>query len=506
MDDTKLIIQLLKRTERKDLDFKSVPIIINDDKHKAKFIKNLICMANTPRDASAFIVSGVASKPDGTKEIVGISDSEHPDDADLQGIIAAKVNPIPEFDYRPVKYENTSLGILEIHPRRGGPFMPRDEYPNFIKRDLVYFRRGSQNAIATLPEIREILAWMDAKQPTLKYPKIIEATNIDVGGSVFDYPCFFPSISSLRTQLNPLAYLQILKASTYPCFLISAYDLYHSKDDRNEMENLLEQASNRKSILLDSGYYESSWKVDDDWTEDKYWEVLRSCDFSFAFSFDKKGELKATAEDGIIKEVISQWVKDPDATDRGNIIPIIHSEPDKFPNILRGIAQKINPVMLAVPERELGDGIFATAKTIFNIREALNQTGTYYPIHLLGTGNPLSILVYTICGANSFDGLEWCQMVINHDTALPYHLQHYDFFDCQSDWHSIHGYSRDLAALTHNLAFYYQWMEQIREAIRQGQAISLLQDFLPIVRDKNSVEKHMFNMLKEQLPALFVED
>ena len=58
MDDGELVGRLLTRTEGKDLDFKSSPIIVSDLKDKARFIKNLICMANTPRDGSAFIVSG----------------------------------------------------------------------------------------------------------------------------------------------------------------------------------------------------------------------------------------------------------------------------------------------------------------------------------------------------------------------------------------------------------------------------------------------------------------
>ncbi len=62
MDDVELIDKLLTRSEGKDLDFKSVPIIINNPKDKARFIKNLICMANTPRKGSAYIVSGIICK------------------------------------------------------------------------------------------------------------------------------------------------------------------------------------------------------------------------------------------------------------------------------------------------------------------------------------------------------------------------------------------------------------------------------------------------------------
>ena len=112
MDDGELIDKLLTHAEGKDLDFKSVPIVINNQKDKARFIRNLICMANTPRDGSAYIISGVICKPDGSKVIVEISESEHPDDSDLQGLIAGNVNPIPKFSYRPVLYGGKSIGIL----------------------------------------------------------------------------------------------------------------------------------------------------------------------------------------------------------------------------------------------------------------------------------------------------------------------------------------------------------------------------------------------------------
>ena len=116
MDDTELIDKLLTRSEGKDLDFKSVPIVISNPKDKARFIKNLICMANTPREGSAYIVCGVIYNKDGSKEILGVSELDHPDDADLHELVAGNVNPIPRFSYRPVPYSEKRIGILEIDP------------------------------------------------------------------------------------------------------------------------------------------------------------------------------------------------------------------------------------------------------------------------------------------------------------------------------------------------------------------------------------------------------
>lgn len=43
--------------------------------------------------------------------------------------------------------------------------------------------------------------------------------------------------------------------------------------------------------------------------------------------------------------------------------------------------------MIAVPERELGDGIVARARAVHEIRRSLDSLGFYQPLHLLGCGN-----------------------------------------------------------------------------------------------------------------------
>ncbi|GAI97471.1 unnamed protein product, partial [marine sediment metagenome] len=101
------------------------------------------------------------------------------------------------------------------------------------------------------------------------------------------------------------------------------------------------------------------------------------------------------------------------------------------------------------------------------------------------------------------DGLEWCQMILNHNTGLPHHLQHYDFFEGQSDFRSIPGFSRDLAAMMHNLDFYLAWMRKIREAIAAGEAVNLLREYLPTIRDKDNHDISTFEILKGKLPKLF---
>ena len=148
----------LAKDEGPTIDFKSTAIRLDSEYHKAEVVKDIICMANTPRQGSADIVYGVARKPDGTKEIVGIS--SHPDDANLQTLLGGKVNPIPMFHYISAAYDGKSLGILEVFPRRIGPYIPKMEYGNALRHGIIYFRRGSSNEEAQPDEIRDIVNWM----------------------------------------------------------------------------------------------------------------------------------------------------------------------------------------------------------------------------------------------------------------------------------------------------------------------------------------------------------
>ena len=62
----------LKRGESDILDFKSTAPKITYEPDQARFIKDIICMANTPRDEPAYIIYGVNKHPDGTYDLLGL--------------------------------------------------------------------------------------------------------------------------------------------------------------------------------------------------------------------------------------------------------------------------------------------------------------------------------------------------------------------------------------------------------------------------------------------------
>lgn len=300
---------------------------------------------------------------------------------------------------------------------------------------------------------------------------------LHIAGTVLQLPCFFPSVSSIRTNLAPADYIEFLDLSGYPLYLISAYDLTHCSDEQHQrIDTALKQSKARGSvILMDSGNYESFWKDDEEWHPENFHKVTGDSNYHLCFCYDN--QTPPSDSRSIAQDVVSSVRRDQGYS-VGNVIPIVHGSPTSLPDAVRIVAELLDPILLAVPERELGEGILERTRTVRNIRETLNILGIYYPLHLLGTGNPLSIITYALAGADSFDGLEWCQTTVDHQTGRLLHFQQWDLICEQTEW----GQSRSLpyiqSVLMHNLDFYEEFSENLREAIHYGNGESFMRHFL----------------------------
>ncbi|MEQ4487951.1 MAG: ATP-binding protein [Dehalococcoides mccartyi] len=480
-DDQTVIRDLLKQDEGPRIDFKSADFRIDTDFNKASLIKDILSMANTPRSGSSYIVTGVAKKLDGSKELLNIVN--HIDDANIQSLIGGNVRPIPKVHYRSVSYQGVSLGILEVFPKRGGPFYPTSDYKGLLQHNTIYFRRGSSNSEATGPDLPPILHWMNVPEENSYDPKpIFPVTSIPVGGKSLHLPCFFPSISSVKTNLKMPGYLEILDSVDYPLFLFSAYDYFHSGvKDLKKADRILDKTlKDGKAIIMDSGTFESFWLHDKKWNNQKYWSCLSRNKYNFAFHYDKREQnLAGNNVQKIANEIEGGVLRDQEKADQGTVLPIVHACTDLLPEAALLVVKRLSPVMVAIPERELGEGLLNRAITLFNIRCRLNETGHYFPIHLLGTGNPLSILIYVLCGADSFDGLEWCQTTVQPDTGLLYHFHQRELLGCQCKFCSTKSVPYIQTTLAHNLLFYKTWMEQIQEGLVTTGLQNLVAQYLP---------------------------
>jgi len=278
-------------------------------------------------------------------------------------------------------------------------------------------------------------------------------------------PCFFPSVSSVKTNLMPVDYAELLDAANHPLYLISAYDISRClADQRNRIDAVLSRSTERGSVvLMDSGNYEGFWKDDREWQPTQFHEIAGASQHHLCFCYDDQ-EPPGDA-DSIASGVVTSVLRDQEHA-LGTVAPIVHGATSLLPDATRMVAEQLYPVMLAVPERTLGEGIVERTRTVREIRDALDTMEMYCPLHLLGTGNPLSIIAYAMAGADSFDGLEWCQTVVDHETGKLFHFQQWDLFCHQTEWGQNNALPYIQSVLMHNLAFYERFMANLHEAVR----------------------------------------
>jgi hypothetical protein len=248
--------------------------------------------------------------------------------------------------------------------------------------------------------------------------------------------------------------------------LVSAFDLHHAnKEEQNDLRSLLKEAADAGvTVLMDSGKYESYWKEKcESWSQDDFHNALSCFECSFAFGYDE--QVPPVNFDAHVSLICDRHKLDQSVVTEKPIVPIIHGAPDSLPRLCAKISDLTGAEMIAVPERRLGNGVFARSRCVSEIRCALNATGRYVGLHLLGTGNPISLAIYSLAGADSFDGLEWCRTVVDYETGFLFHFSQADFFKTQTRWgESDIGFQA--RTLAHNLEFYNIWMSRLRENIR----------------------------------------
>jgi tetratricopeptide (TPR) repeat protein len=164
---------LLKRSELTTLDFKLEPYDVSGTaeeklRKRSAFAKDIVSMANTPRDESAYIILGVKRKLDGSLEMPGIQ--LHIDDNIYQQQLEGLIYPHPRFQYEQIEFQGVQLGVIEIiADREIGPFYPQTDTvgSGSLRRNTLYWRRGTQNAEAGPDEQRKIHAWFRGEASTL---------------------------------------------------------------------------------------------------------------------------------------------------------------------------------------------------------------------------------------------------------------------------------------------------------------------------------------------------
>ena len=327
--------------------------------------------------------------------------------------------------------------------------------------------------------------------------KLSRVTEIRLKGKTLSTPTYFPAISSYGIKI-PLSYLVYLLANySYPRILVSAYDIFHA--DEREKKALFsgmrkyDRISRRRKkgfFFLDSGIYESSWYGDPHWNIDSYKTLVSKVKFDFYSSFDviPKGRNKKR-DKKFIEQTFANTVASRAFSNKGQLVAILHGRtPDYLISMVKEFV-RTHPNLcdtVAVPERDCGKSILERAATIVEVRKILNDNDNRNLLHVLGCGDPMSILVYSFCGADVFDSLDWYEHVINRDTLSVMDFSQLDLLNCECTACKIcaNGNYED-RVLLHNLYFYQKFMEDIQSLIRND-GISL---FLSQRIDRNIVER-----------------
>jgi tRNA-guanine family transglycosylase len=228
-------------------------------------------------------------------------------------------------------------------------------------------------------------------------------------------------------------------------------------------------------LFLDSGGYESFWLRDLTWNFDLYEETVSKIDSDFYTSYD----YSPNTSDNITKveDAFLSINKSKSLSKNSEFIPIIHGETPK--NVVNNLGKflkfKEDPnQMVAIPERDCGVLLSQRAKTVLDLRRVLNESDEKIILHLLGCGHPISMAVYSYCGADSFDSIDWMRIFINRDTLGIYSLSNSELVNCKCTVCSKKEDDQYKKILLHNLVFYQEYVLQIQKMIKRN----TLKDFL----------------------------
>ncbi|MES0094265.1 hypothetical protein [Mesorhizobium sp. M0030] len=305
---------------------------------------------------------------------------------------------------------------------------------------------------------------------------------LEISGRRFDRPVFVPSISSYESQIPPVSAVELQLATDEPITLVSSFDL-HENDDLLEITKVFQ--SEGGIVLADSGGYEHSrynfwshceWK----WGVRNYKKVSLEVNPDLIFSYDLFPEEHDSPAKYALKlaALLDETSRDLDLR---RIIPVLHLQPRRGRSIFdaadaaeisTSLLQRFPCCLVAIPERELGEGLHKRAKSVREIARAIDIVRPNGGLHVLGCGNPLAIAFMADAGVSIVDGLEWCRTTISTVDWHLHHHQHLEAFEVSPLERSEKidyllqtrgGYYTKWGL--HNLQGFRRLMENIRQSI-----------------------------------------
>ena len=323
------------------------------------------------------------------------------------------------------------------------------------------------------------------KEPTIihKSKKLSRVLEIQLDGKILSTPTYFPAISSygVKPPFHELLYL--LKEAKYPRVLVSAYDLYHMRaSKRNEASSLMKSYRKTGFLFMDSGLFESWGKDDREWDINSYKSILSQTKFDLYSSFDVFRN-RGKSYEKFKKDTYSNILESSIFLNDNAFFAILHeSTPIRLIGLVNEFTGKHSNLCrnIAVAERDIGKSLQERAETIVALRRAMNDNDRHL-LHILGCGNPLSMLLYSYCGADIFDSVDWVKFAINADRYSISDFAHLELLDCKCKVCSEQPYSRAPyleKLLLHNLLFYQHFVMQMQSLIRNDNLVAYVRKYV----------------------------
>lgn len=250
-------------------------------------------------------------------------------------------------------------------------------------------------------------------------------------GTPVETPLLTPSFSSKGFSFDSkdvsevAVAFQVTKEFLTESLLISAYDIFHKHIPFREADICTD------ITIIDSGGYETSEVYDfsttakygypiKDWDKDRLKSVLAGWPkhkAAIIVSYDHGTERVSLQSqiDGALDffrnypDFLNSFLIKPETNNQAYI---------QIPNIIENLHQLKDFNIIGMTEKELGNSILQRMQNIAKIRVALSENGIEAPIHIFGSLDPVTSILYFLAGAEIFDGLTWLKYAYHEGAAI----------------------------------------------------------------------------------------
>jgi len=238
-----------------------------------------------------------------------------------------------------------------------------------------------------------------AKRRELKFPD----------GSILRTPALIPSFSSRVPKIDDI--FRAVEDIVDGPILISAYDVKRG--------HLNPPYGYGSAVFLDSGGYEASKDLglsdvgdqpdqEKEWTEQEHAETLSQWALRLplvVISYDHPrlrlpiaDQIRRATQMRIPENALREILMKPETTSQHFI---------QIESIQKAIHNLASFNIVGITEKEIGNSVFDRMVNIAKLRTSLNAVGIESPIHVFGSLDTITTLLYFVAGADIFDGLTW---------------------------------------------------------------------------------------------------